>query len=189
MTPFDQEVQFTSHQLQNQKLVLYPTDTVWGIGCMATSEAAVKKIYQLKQRNESKALICLVSSITMLKQYIKNVPDNVVEILKNTKKPTTVIYNSPIRVAKNLIATDNTLAVRVVNDDFCVALINAIGAPLVSTSANISGEVTPHCFKEIDNAIVNGVDYVVNLHRNKINTSPSKIIKILNNGDVEYIRK
>ncbi len=164
--------------LNNKQTILYPTDTVWGIGCDATSEKAVQEIYRLKQRNESKALIILVSSIDMLKNYVE-VSEKVIEILKNVKKPTTIIYKNPKGLAKNLInSEDNTVAIRVVNDKFCNELIEKFGKPIVSTSANISGRPTPKSFSEIENEILTGVDYVVNLQTDEIRTKSSTILKI-----------
>lgn len=175
--------------LKKGGLILYPTDTVWGVGCDATNAAAVSKIYALKQREESKSLICLVSDFKMLNQYIENIPEVAYDILTFAAKPTTIIYDNPIRVAENLVAEDDTLAVRVTQDDFCKTLIKKLGRPLVSTSANLSGTKTPLWFKEIDPVILNGVDYIVNLQRNKKSDAPSAIIRLKNNGQVEIIRK
>ncbi|WBX74979.1 L-threonylcarbamoyladenylate synthase [Tenacibaculum ovolyticum] len=165
-------------KLSHGEIILYPTDTVWGIGCDATNEEAVNKIYQLKNREESKSLIILVSSIDMLKEYVLEIPDEAIKILNTFKKPTTIIYNDPIRLAKNTIAVDNTIAIRIPKDEFCIEMIEKFGKPIVSTSANISGEDTPECFSEISKAILNNVDYTVPLHQNKINKRSSTILKI-----------
>ncbi|MEM0518384.1 L-threonylcarbamoyladenylate synthase [Aequorivita flava] len=175
--------------LKKGGLILYPTDTVWGIGCDATNSEAVERIFQLKKRSDKKSLICLVSDFRMLNEYIENVPEVAYDILKYAKKPTTIIYDDPIRVAENLIAEDNSLAVRVPKDDFCKTLIKKLRHPLVSTSANISGTNTPQSFKEIDPLILEGVDYVVNLHHEKKSGKPSAIIKLKNDGSVKVIRK
>ena len=174
--------------LNNKKTVLYPTDTVWGLGCDATDETAVKKIYTLKNREETKSLIILVDSITMLEQYVEEIPQKVMEILQNATKPTTIIYNNPKNLAKNTIAQDNTIAIRIPQDDFCKQLIKARGKPIVSTSANVSGEPTPKCFSEISKAILNNVDYVVNLHQDKVAEKSSTILKI-EGDDVIVIRE
>ncbi|NND63743.1 MAG: threonylcarbamoyl-AMP synthase [Flavobacteriaceae bacterium] len=174
--------------LKRGGLILYPTDTVWGIGCDSTNEEAIEKVYQLKQRQESKALICLVSDFKMLNQFVEDVPEVAYDILKYAAKPTTIIYDDPIRIAENLIAEDNSLAIRVVQDDFCKKLIRKFRRPIVSTSANISGAKTPNSFKEIAPEILEGVDYVVNLHRNKKGAKPSAIIKLKNDGKVQVIR-
>lgn len=169
------------------KTILYPTDTVWGVGCDATNEEAVKEIYNLKNREESKSLVILVSSMKMLLQYIENIPERVLEILKETDRPTTIIYDNPKGLAKNTIAIDNTIAIRIPKEEFCIQLIKEFGKPIVSTSANISGEPTPKCFSEISKAIVNNVDYIVPLHQDKINEKSSTILKI--EGDqVKVIR-
>lgn len=174
--------------LNNKKTVLYPTDTVWGLGCDATDETAVKKIYTLKNREETKSLIILVDSITMLEQYVEEIPQKVMEILQNATKPTTIIYNNPKNLAKNTIAQDNTIAIRIPQDDFCKQLIKEFGKPIVSTSANVSGEPTPKCFSEISKAILNNVDYVVNLQQDKVAEKSSTILKI-EGDDVIVIRE
>lgn len=169
--------------------LLYPTDTVYGIGCDATNFEAVEKIYKLKQRDDSKALICLVSDFKMLQQYIEDVPEVAYDILKYANKPTTIIYDRPLHVAENLVANDNTLAIRVVRKGFAHDVIKKLKKPLVSTSANISGHPTPKSFKEIDEAILKGVDYVVNLPNENKKAKPSTIIKLSGDGIVKIIRK
>ena len=175
--------------LKQGGIILYPTDTIWGIGCDATNFDAIEKIYKLKQRNESKSLICLVSDLKMLNYYIQNIPKTAYDILKYANKPTTIIYDEPVRVSKNLIANDNTLAIRIVNDGFCNLLIKRLQKPIVSTSANISGQTTPKSFVKIDEQILKGVDYVVNLQHEKNEAKPSSIIKLGNDGSVTIIRK
>ena len=184
-----QEINKAIEILQNGGLILYPTDTVWGIGCDATNEEAVKKVYALKQREDSKALICLVGNDAMLERHIENVPDLAFDIIDLATKPTTIIYDSPKGVAKNLIAEDNTLAVRIASDKFCQYLINKFKKPIVSTSANISGKPTPNSKNEISNVILKGVDYIVNLQPEQNFGSPSSIIKLSNDGKVKVIRE
>lgn len=174
--------------LEKGGLLLYPTDTVWGIGCDATNKNAVQKVYDLKQREDSKALICMVGNDAMLERHIDHVPDLAYDIIDLSTKPTTIIYDNPKGIAKNLIGNDNTLAVRVATDKFCQYLINKFKKPMVSTSANISGQPSPNSFKEISKAILTGVDYVVNLHQDKKNGRPSAIIKLSNDGIVKVIR-
>ncbi|UNY97568.1 threonylcarbamoyl-AMP synthase [Zhouia spongiae] len=183
------EIQQALEALNNGGLILYPTDTVWGIGCDATNPEAVKKVYELKQREDSKALICLVSDIRMLEKFIFEVPEVAYQLIEATDKPTTIIYDKPINIADNLIAPDRTLAVRVASDEFCQRMIRQFKRPLVSTSANISGRPTPQSYSEINPEILKGVDYVVNLHRDKKCNKPSTIIKIGNNGVFKIIRK
>ena len=174
--------------LQDSKIILYPTDTVWGIGCDATDEKAVSRIFEIKKRNESKSLVILVDGIEMLKKYVSDIPEEVVEILKTSERPTTIIYNDPIGLAKNVIAKHKPVAIRIVKHNLCHKVIATLGNPLVSTSANISGMPTPNSFKEIDESILEAVDYVVNLQLEKITTIPSRIIKISDNGAIVVIR-
>ena len=183
------EVYEALNVLKRGGTILYPTDTVWGIGCDATNAEAIDKIYALKKRNEEKALICLVSDLKMLNQYVEEVPEAAYDILKYANKPTTIVYDKPIRVAENLVGEEDTLGIRVTGDKFCQQLIRKMKRPLVSTSANISGEPTPESFAQISPEILKGVDYVVNLHRSKNTSKPSAIIKLSNDGKVRVIRK
>lgn len=175
--------------LENGGLILYPTDTVWGIGCDATNEVAVEKVFQLKQRHDHKSLICLVANDAMLEKHVAKVPELAYDIMDLSTKPTTIIYDKPIGIAKNLIARDNTLGIRVASDKFCKYLIGKFKKPIVSTSANSSGAPTPKSFDNIDNAILSGVDYVVNLQKEKQNGFPSAIIRLANDGTVKIIRE
>ncbi|MBT8184028.1 MAG: threonylcarbamoyl-AMP synthase [Eudoraea sp.] len=170
-------------------VILYPTDTVWGIGCDATDKTAVDKIYALKRRPSAKTMICLVADDHMLEQHVARVPDLAYDIMDLSRKPTTIVYDGPKGIASNLIAEDNTLAIRVASDRFCKYLIKAFKKPLVSTSANIAGHPTPNSFPEIADDILKGVDYVVNLDRNKVRNTASTIIKLGNDGVVKIIRE
>jgi L-threonylcarbamoyladenylate synthase len=170
-------------------IILYPTDTVWGIGCDATNEEAVKKIYALKQREETKSMIVLINGERMMYNVFKEIPEVAWQILDLSEKPTTLILDNPRNIAKNVIAEDNTLGVRIVTDPFCFKLMERMKKPLVSTSANISGEPTPMNFKEISPEIIKGVDYVVNLHHNKVCKKPSAIIKLTLDSQVKVIRR
>ncbi|MFL9844355.1 L-threonylcarbamoyladenylate synthase [Flavobacterium rhizosphaerae] len=169
-------------------IILYPTDTVWGIGCDATNPDAVKKIYDLKMRAESKSMIVLVNSDRLLYQIFNEIPETAFQIMDLTEKPTTFVLDKPRNVSPNLIAPDNTLGVRMVTEPFCYKLMERMKKPLVSTSANISGQPTPSSFKEIDHHILDGVDYIVNLHHDKIAAKPSAIIKLGNDMTVKVIR-
>ncbi|PQJ23149.1 threonylcarbamoyl-AMP synthase [Tenacibaculum sp. SG-28] len=155
-----------------------PTDTVWGIGCDATNIAAVNKVYEIKKRAESKSLIILVDSLAMLSKYIPYIPKKVEVLLKESRTPTTIIYTNPIGFPENMVAKDNTIAIRIPEDEFCKNLIRKFGKPIVSTSANISGNPTPKSFTEIESAILQSVDYIVNLHREKVSEKSSTILKI-----------
>lgn len=189
MSDYKTEMQNCLETLKRGGLILYPTDTVWGIGCDATNADAVDKVYALKKRHESQALICLVSDYKMLNQFVEDVPEVAYDILKYADKPTTIIYDDPIRVAENLIADDNSLAIRVSKDKFSNELVKRFRKPIVSTSANISGEKTPQTYAQISPEILKGVDYVVNLQRSKQSGKPSAIIKLTNDGKVTVIRK
>ena len=175
--------------LKKGGLILYPTDTVWGIGCDATNPEAIQKIYNLKQREDSKALICLVADDRMLQKYVKQIPNAALDIINITDKPTTIIYDEAQHLAENLIADDGSIAIRVPDDEFCYQLSRKFNGAIVSTSANISGEPTPKSFKEISPVILKGVDYVVDLQQEKICDKPSSIIKLSNTGIVKIIRK
>ncbi len=182
------EIYLSLEFLKNKQVVLYPTDTVWGIGCDATSEEAVAKIFEIKQRSESKSLVILVDSFEMLKKYIPKVSEAVLELLSKTTNPTTIIYDNPVGLAKNVVAADNTVAIRIVQNEFCRRLINQFGKPIVSTSANISGNPTPKSFKEIEPSILDSVDYVVNLQREEVNEKSSTILKVDEKGTITVLR-
>ena len=174
--------------LKQGGIILYPTDTVWGIGCDANNPEAVKKVYNLKNRVDSKALICLVADDRMLSKYVNKIPEAAYSIIDIAEKPTTIIYDGAQNLAANLIASDHSIAIRIPQDDFCYMLSRKFNGALVSTSANISGKPTPKSFKEIAPAILKGVDYVVNLHKDKQCDKPSSIIKLGNSGIVKIIR-
>ncbi len=172
------EIQKAYEVIQNGGIILYPTDTVWGIGCDATNVEAVQKIYDLKKRSESKSMIVLMNGEKMIYNVFKDIPEVAWQILDLSEKPTTLILDKPRNVAPNIIAEDNTLAIRIVKEPFCFKLMERMKRPLVSTSANISGQPTPIAYKDISHEIIKGVDYVVNLHREKIADKPSTIIKL-----------
>ncbi len=188
-TNINQEVQKAFEVIANGGIILYPTDTVWGIGCDATNELAIQKIYALKKRAESKSMIVLMNGEKMMYQVFKNIPEVAWQIIDLSEKPTTLILDKPQHIAKNIIAEDETLGVRIVNEPFCFKLMERMKKPLVSTSANISGMPTPKSFKEIAPEIIKGVDYVVNLHQEKICEKPSTIIKLGLDNQVKVIRK
>lgn len=183
------EITNTLSVLKKGGLILYPTDTIWGIGCDATNEKAVKKIYELKQREDSKALICLVADERMLKKYVKQIPEAAINIIEVTNKPTTIIYDEAQNLASNLISAEGSIAIRIPDDEFCYWISRKFNGAIVSTSANISGQPIPKSFKEISPEVLKGVDYVVNLHHEKICNKPSSIIKLSNNGIVKIIRE
>ena len=169
--------------LQNGGVILYPTDTIWGLGCDATNPDAIQKIYNIKQRKESKALITLVSDKKMLKKLTDSVPDTDI-----TSDPTTVIYQNIEGLSDNLLAEDGTAAIRIVQDNFCKQLIEIFGKAIVSTSANISGTKSPKQFSDITDDIINNADYIVNLRKKERRENSSRIIKIEKNGSITKLR-
>lgn len=169
--------------------LIYPTDTIWGLGCDATNQAAVEKVYKIKNRPDSKSLIILVNGMEMLQKYISEVPAEIEKFLRDTSKPTTVIYRHPAGLASNVIAADDTVAIRIVQSDFCKALISEFGKPIVSTSANFSGQPSASSFKEIDPLLLKQVDYIVNLPAAESKNTASQIIKLNNLGEIEFLRK
>lgn len=189
MQKINQEIHNAFEVIQNGGIILYPTDTVWGIGCDATNAAAVQKIYDLKKREETKSMIVLMNGEKMIYNVFKDIPEVAWQILDLSEKPTTLILDNPRNVAPNIIADDQSLAVRIVKEPFCYKLMERLKRPLVSTSANFSGQPTPKSFKEISPEIIKGVDYVVNLHREKICDKPSTIIKLTLDSQVKVIRK
>ena len=180
----DQAVNF----LKEGKLILSATDTIWGIMCDATSEKAVEKVYQLKNRSETKSMVCMVSDLNMLDQFLEKKTE-IPEELINDKRPTTIIYSNPKGIAKNVISSDNTVAIRIVKHYFCTSLIAAFGKPVVSTSANISAQAHPKKFDEICDEIIKGVDLIIDLDKNLISNNPSRIIKITPSGALTTLRE
>lgn len=170
-------------------IILYPTDTVWGIGCDATNAEAVAKIYALKKRAETQSMIVLMNGEKMMYNVFKDIPAVAWEIWEVSENPTTLILDNPKNVAENIIASDKSLGVRIIKEPFCFKLLERMKKPLVSTSANISGQPTPIAFKDINPEIIKGVDYVVNLHRDRIAGKPSTIIKLTNDSQVKVLRK
>ena len=174
-------------QLQNEAVLLYPSDTIWGIGCDARATAAIERVYKLKQRVDSKALICLVSDKEMLERYVGSIPTPLLPYLEG-ERPTTIIYPAVEGISPRLRAPDGSVGIRIAKDEFCPALIQALGAPLVSTSANISGTASPTCYAEIDPAIVEGVDHVVPIKQDQKESRASRIIRLLPDNTIEVLR-
>lgn len=175
--------------LKRGGLILFPTDTVWGIGCDATNAEAVERVYALKKRAKDQAMICLVSDYKMLNIYVEEIPEVAYDILKHAGKPTTLILDDPIRVAENIIAPDNSLGFRVCREPFCNFLVKKFKKPVVATSANVSGEPTPMRFSEISQVIIDGVDHIVDLDKKIKSKKPSAIIKLAKDGKVTIIRE
>ena len=189
MSDINTEVHNAYEVIKEGGIILYPTDTVWGIGCDATNKEAVAKIYALKQRDDSKSMIVLMNGEKMIYNVFKEIPDVAWEIWDLSEKPTTLILDNPRNVAANIISDDKTLGVRIIKEPFCFKLLERMKRPLVSTSANISGMFAPKTFKEISPEIIKGVDYVVNLNHDKVCKNPSTIIKLSLDNQVKIIRK
>ncbi len=188
MVNFETDIEKCLQVLKNGGLILYPTDTVWGIGCDATNEKAVERVYALKKRPDEKAMIVLMADEREVLQYVASPDLQVFDYLQETKKPTTVIYHGAIGLADNLVAQDGSIAIRICNEEFCRHLIKRFRKPVVSTSANISGKPTAKIFTDIEDEIKDGVDYVVNYRQDdKTIAAPSSVIK-WDNGKLEVLR-
>lgn len=175
--------------LRQGGVILYPTDTIWGIGCDATCETAVQRVYDIKKRIDSKALLVLVDSAAKLQGYVDEVPDVAWDLIELSEKPLTIIYSGAKNLAKNLVAEDGTVGIRITNEVFSKRLCEAFRKPIVSTSANISGNPSASCFQEISEEIVAAVDYVVGYRQDDVTPAvPSSIIKLGVNGEVKIIR-
>jgi L-threonylcarbamoyladenylate synthase len=171
-------------------IILYPTDTVWGIGCDATNAEAVAKVYQLKRSDDKRSMLCLMRDADMVVRYVNKAPGIAFEVMELSDKPLTAILPGAVGVAANLIPEEGTLGVRIPQHDFCQALLRKFGKPIVSTSANISGEETAKRLKDVVQEIIDGVDYVVNPRfEGKPTLKPSSIIAFGEGCEIEIIRK
>lgn len=186
---FENDIENSISVLKNGGIILYPTDTIWGIGCDATNEKAVKNIFSLKKRTDGKSLIILVADKKDIYNYVEHPDKKLLDYLSFAEKPTTAIYEGAKNLAKNLLSSDGTIAVRIVKDSFCRELIHQFKKPIVSTSANVSGQPFPTTFNNISPEIKNSVEYIVQHRQNKIMVSqPSSIIKVNKEGNIEIIR-
>jgi L-threonylcarbamoyladenylate synthase len=185
---FTRDVENCLNTLRNGGLILYPTDTIWGIGCDATDAASVTKIYTLKKRPETKSLIVLLADEKDLLRYVTQPDLQVLDYLRTVEKPTTVIYKDPVGLAGNMISADGTIAIRIVKDDFCRHVIKRFRKPIVSTSANFSGEAAPASFAEVPEGIKQGVDYIVAYRQDDTSPKqPSAVVK-WDNGVITVLR-
>ncbi len=176
--------------LQQGGLILYPTDTIWGIGCDATNEEAVKKVYALKQREDSKSMLVLLDNDAKLNSYVDEVPEMAWDLIDLSTKPITVIYPNAKNLAPNLLAEDKSVGIRITKENFSQQLCQRFKKPIVSTSANISGQPSPMNFTEISEEVKAGVDYIVQFRQEELeNPAPSSIVKLGVNGEVQVIRE
>ncbi len=183
------EIRRTAGHLNRGNVILYPTDTIWGLGCDATNREAVEKIYKIKQRSGDLSMLVLMTGTGMLARHIREIPAKALEIIEAADKPTTIIYPDAFNLAPNLVATDGSVGVRLTSDPFCLELMEHTGFPIVSTSANISGNLPPDSFREIDPMILDRVDYVVNWRQD--DTTPaeaSSIVRVDKHGETTLLR-
>ena len=190
----EEDIRNAVETMRKGGVILYPTDTVWGIGCDATNAEAVAKVYKIKQRDDSKALICLVDSDARMQRYFRNVPEVAWQLVDSLKdgdaKPTTLILDGAVNLAQNLIAEDGSVGMRITNEPFSKGLCYRFQKAIVSTSANISGEPAAQNYCDIDPRIIEAVDYVCWSRRQEHKPhTPSSIIKLKENGEVMVIRK
>lgn len=168
---------------------MYPTDTIWGMGCDATNAKAVNRIYKIKFRRPEKSLILLANSVEMIRVYVSKVPDIAIEMIETFKGPLTIIYDHARNLPKNLVPDNGTIAIRIPKHEFCLKLIGMLGRPLTSTSANFSGDAAPFSFSKIDKKILESVDYVCKTGHGVFETAkPSTIIKVTEDGNMQIIR-
>ncbi len=183
------EIENAIKVLENGGIILYPTDTIWGIGCDATNKIAIEKIYHIKKREKNKSMIVLLDDIENLKNYVNNIPSSAYDLIKNTERPLTIIYPNAKNLAENVIAADGSIAIRIPNNEFCTKLIRAFGKPIVSTSANFSGEPSAVNFEKILPTLLPQMDYIVQIyHHQMIEAKPSRIIKLNVDGGFVVIR-
>ena len=189
MEKFESDIINSINILQQCGIILYPTDTIWGIGCDVTNADAIKKIYQLKKREEKKSMIILLAHVSDIKNYVLHPSKKIIDFISQQKKPTTAIYNNAINLPRELVNADGSVAIRIVRDTFCEIILQHLQRPLVSTSANISGDVPPENFSMISPKIKDGVDYIVQHRQDEFQIfQPSSIIRLDNNNEIERIR-
>lgn len=189
MSIFQENLNACTKQLIIGGLILYPSDTQWAIGCDATNEVAIEKLHQLKKHTPFKPFISLVNNQAMLERYLEYVPEVAYDIVDFSEKPTTLVLDSPKKIAKNCLHQNGSVAIRVTSDKFCQYLVGKFGKPIISTTANQLGYAYPKKFKEIESEILKGVDYVVNLPKESKTESLSAIIKLSNTSEVKVLRK
>jgi L-threonylcarbamoyladenylate synthase len=187
---FTEDINAALITLRNGGTILYPTDTIWGLGCDATNSVAVEKIYKIKARTDTKSLLVLVDSIRMLERYVNDIPEIVYELTSVSDSPLTIIYSSGKNLAPGVCSEDGSVGIRICNDEFCNELISRFRKPIVSTSANFSGKPSPANFGSIDKSLTDVVDYVVSHRQDDYQKhSASPIIKVEQNGTIKIIRK
>jgi len=190
MVDFENDIKSCIHTLQQAGTILYPTDTVWGLGCDALNEAAVEKIFTLKRRPKEKSMIILLADARDVIQYVAAPPPDIIAIIESFERPTTVIYENALGFPSNVVNQDGSIAIRVTTDPFCKALIKRLRKPIISTSANISGQATPSIYEMVEKAIIDNVDYVVRYRQDDERiSSPSRLVRINDEGEMVVLRK
>jgi L-threonylcarbamoyladenylate synthase len=187
---FEDDIKECLKVLRSGGIILYPTDTIWGIGCDPSNENAVNRIFEIKSREENKSLIILTDGMPMTERYVKEVPEIIYELADVSDSPLTIIYPEGKYLAKGVCSDDGSIAIRICNDEFCSELITRFRKPIVSTSANFSGKPSPGNFSEIEENLISKVDYVVNYRQNdRSSRNASPVIKIKHDGTFEILRK
>ena len=187
---FDEDIKESLTALKNGDIILYPTDTIWGLGCDATNPSAVKKIFKIKSRSENKSLLILVDGEAMLERYVQDIPEIVFELTGVSDSPLTIIYTKGINLAEGVCNVDGSVGVRICHDEFCSELIRRFRKPIVSTSANFSGKPSPKYYGEIEDLVINNVAYVVKYRQDdRQKQSASPVIRIEQNGTIKIIRQ
>jgi L-threonylcarbamoyladenylate synthase len=189
MVDLENDIKNCINALQQGGVILYPTDTIWGLGCDAMNASAVEKVFAIKQRPKEKSMIVLLADARDVLQFVAAPPPDIIAIIEGFERPTTVIYDSALGFPDNVVNKDGSIAIRVTTDPFCKALIKRFRKPIISTSANISGAPSPAIFKDVNNIISANVDYVVS-HRQEDNTihSASRLVRINGEGDIVVLR-
>ena len=190
MNIFNEDIRKACEVMAKGGVILYPTDTIWGIGCDATDEAAVRRVFDIKHRADSKAMLVLIDTAAKLNYYVKEVPEIAYDLIEMANKPMTIIYEGARNLAENLLAEDGSVGIRVTNEAFSKQLCQRFRKAIVSTSANVSGEPSPANFNQISKVIKDSVDYIVGCRRDEmIEAKPSSIVKLGVNGEIKIIRK
>lgn len=189
MSTFDEEIKLAADALKKGKVILYPTDTIWGIGCDATSSAAVSRLIKIKRRTDNKSLIALIDEIDRITEYVKVVPPIAYDLIQNAANPISIVFPGAKNIAKNALGPESTVCIRVTDSQFCKQLVKAFGKPIASTSANVSGEPTPLFFAKISEEIKKNVDHIVSLYQDEIKMpKATTIIKLDVNGQFTILR-
>ncbi len=187
---FEEDIKESLNTLRQGGIILYPTDTIWGLGCDPTNNAAVEKIFKIKSRDENKSLIILADGLSMIERYVGECPEIVFELAEVSEEPLTIIYPAGKNLANGVFSQDGSIAIRICHDEFCSELISRFRKPIVSTSANFSGAPSPGNFSEIEKRLIDSVDYVVKYRQNdRSNATASPVIKVNKDGTIKIIRK